>query len=127
MAAKYILAALSVVRHVVIFGTALAGSWTLIVGALAMRGDEAARHATSAGERPSRRRRGREREGGQRDRSARPAPSPRPEFVAPTAAADVAASEQPRRRRRRGRRGGRRRSGRRDGDGESQPPVQPED
>jgi len=79
--------------------------------------------------RPSRRRGGREREAGQRDRGARPAPSPRPrpEFVAPTAAAELAASEQPRRRRRRGRRGGRRRSGKRDGNGESQPPLQPED
>lgn len=33
------LGALSVSRHVVIFGTALAGSWTLIVGALALGGD----------------------------------------------------------------------------------------
>jgi hypothetical protein len=44
------LAALSVVRYVVIIGTALAGAWTLMVGALAMRGDEAARHAASAGD-----------------------------------------------------------------------------
>jgi hypothetical protein len=44
------LAALSIARYVVIFGTALAGSWTLIIGALAMRGDEAARHAASAGD-----------------------------------------------------------------------------
>ena len=81
--------------------------------------------------RPSRRRGGREREGGQRDHGARPAPSPsprpRPELDAPTAAAELTASEQPRRRRRRGRRGGRRRSGRRDGNGEPTPPVQPED
>ncbi len=33
------LGALSVSRHVVIIGTALAGSWTLIVGALALGGD----------------------------------------------------------------------------------------
>jgi hypothetical protein len=44
------LAALSVVRYVVIVGTALAGSWTLVVGALAVRGDAAARHAASAGD-----------------------------------------------------------------------------
>jgi len=44
------LAALSIVRHVVVFGTALAGSWTLLVGGLAMRGDAAARHAASAGD-----------------------------------------------------------------------------
>ena len=44
------LAALSVVRYVVVFGTALAGSWTLIVGALAVQGDAAARHAASAGD-----------------------------------------------------------------------------
>jgi len=44
------LAALSVVRYVVIFGTALAGSWTLIVAALAMRGDAAAMKAASAGD-----------------------------------------------------------------------------
>jgi hypothetical protein len=33
------LGALSVARHVVIIGTALAGSWTLIVGGLALAGD----------------------------------------------------------------------------------------
>ena len=44
------LGALSIVRYVVIFGTALAGSWTLIVGALALRGDAAARRAASAGD-----------------------------------------------------------------------------
>jgi hypothetical protein len=33
------LGALSVSRHVVIFGTALAGSWTLIIGVLALAGD----------------------------------------------------------------------------------------
>ena len=33
------LGALSVSRHVVIIGTALAGSWTLMVGALALAGD----------------------------------------------------------------------------------------
>jgi len=42
------LAALSVVKHVVIFGTALAGSWTLIVGAMALMGDPAAMRAASA-------------------------------------------------------------------------------
>jgi Domain of unknown function (DUF4203) len=44
------LGALSVVRYVVIFGTALAGSWTLLVGALAMRGDGTAQRAASAGD-----------------------------------------------------------------------------
>src|SRR5262245_36606231 len=44
------LAALSIVRYVVVFGTALAGSWTLIVGALAVRGDAAAKQAASAGD-----------------------------------------------------------------------------
>jgi len=44
------LAALSIVRYVVVFGTALAGSWTLMIGALALRGDAAARQATSAGD-----------------------------------------------------------------------------
>jgi len=43
------LGALSIVRYVVIFGTALAGSWTLIVGALALFGDAAASRAASAG------------------------------------------------------------------------------
>jgi len=33
----------------VIFGTALAGSWTLIVGGLALAGDAAATRAASAG------------------------------------------------------------------------------
>ena len=42
------LGALSAVRFVVIFGTALAGSWTLIVGALALMGDPAATRAASA-------------------------------------------------------------------------------
>jgi hypothetical protein len=42
------LAALSVVRYVVIAGTAIAGAWTLIVGALALRGDKAALLAASA-------------------------------------------------------------------------------
>jgi hypothetical protein len=44
------LAALSVMRLVVIFGTAIAGAWTLIVGGLALVGDRAALHAASAGD-----------------------------------------------------------------------------
>jgi hypothetical protein len=44
------LCALSIVRYVVIFGTALAGSWTLIVGGLALAGDAAAKRAASAGD-----------------------------------------------------------------------------
>jgi hypothetical protein len=44
------LAALSVVRYVVVFGTALSGSWTAILGALALTGDHAAAHAASAGD-----------------------------------------------------------------------------
>jgi hypothetical protein len=44
------LAVLSVVKFVVIAGTALAGSWTLIVGALALLGDPAAMRAASAGD-----------------------------------------------------------------------------
>jgi hypothetical protein len=44
------LAALSVVRHVVIVGTAVAGAWTLIVGALALRGNPAAARAASTGD-----------------------------------------------------------------------------
>ncbi len=39
MAVLGALGALSVARHVVIIGTALAGSWTLIVGGLALLGD----------------------------------------------------------------------------------------
>jgi hypothetical protein len=42
------LAALSIVRYVVVFGTALAGSWTAILGAMALMGDRAAAHAASA-------------------------------------------------------------------------------
>jgi hypothetical protein len=42
------LAALSVARYVVIFGTALAGSWTMIIGAAALMGDTAALAAASA-------------------------------------------------------------------------------
>jgi hypothetical protein len=42
------LGALSVVRYVVIFGTALSGSWTAILGALALKGGRAAAHAASA-------------------------------------------------------------------------------
>ena len=41
------LCALSIVRYVVIFGTALAGSWTLIV---ALSGDAAAKRAASTGD-----------------------------------------------------------------------------
>ena len=44
------LAALSIVRYVVIFGTALSGSWTAILGALALTGERAAARATSAGD-----------------------------------------------------------------------------
>jgi hypothetical protein len=42
------LGALSVARYVAIFGTALAGSWTMMVGAAALMGDKAALAATSA-------------------------------------------------------------------------------
>jgi hypothetical protein len=42
------LAALSIQRLVVIFGTALAGSWTLLIGGLALMGDQAAMRAASA-------------------------------------------------------------------------------
>jgi hypothetical protein len=41
---------LSIQRWVVIFGTALAGSWTLLIGGLALLGDQAALLATSAGD-----------------------------------------------------------------------------
>lgn len=41
------LAALSVVRYVVIVGTALAGAWTAIFGGLAIMGNSAARHVVS--------------------------------------------------------------------------------
>ncbi len=44
------LGALSVVRWVVVFGTAIAGSWTLIVAGLALMGDPAAVRAASAGD-----------------------------------------------------------------------------
>jgi hypothetical protein len=44
------LAALSVVRYVVIFGTAILGAWTLIVGAMALTGNAAALRAASAGD-----------------------------------------------------------------------------
>jgi hypothetical protein len=44
------LGALSIVRYVVVFGTALAGAWTLIIGVLAMRGDVSAMKAASAGD-----------------------------------------------------------------------------
>jgi hypothetical protein len=42
------LAALSIARYVVVFGTALAGSWTMMVGAGALLGDTAALAAASA-------------------------------------------------------------------------------
>ncbi len=44
------LTALSVVRYVVIFGTALAVSWTFMVGVLALMGDVEAMQAASAGD-----------------------------------------------------------------------------
>lgn len=44
------LGALSVARYVVVFGTAIAGSWTMIVGGLAMLGDRSALVAASAGD-----------------------------------------------------------------------------
>lgn len=44
------LAALSVERWVVIVGTAIAGSWTLIVAGLALMGDPAATRAASSGD-----------------------------------------------------------------------------
>jgi Domain of unknown function (DUF4203) len=44
------LAALSIVRYVVVFGTALSGSWTAILGGLALTGNQAAAHAASAGD-----------------------------------------------------------------------------
>lgn len=44
------LAALSAVRIVAIFGTAITGSWTMIVAGLALNGDAAAMRATLAGD-----------------------------------------------------------------------------
>jgi hypothetical protein len=44
------LAALSVVRWVVVFGTAIAGAWTLIIAASALMGDEVARRAATEGD-----------------------------------------------------------------------------
>jgi hypothetical protein len=44
------LAALSVVRHVIIFGTAIAGAWTMIVGSLALMGSPAAARAAATGD-----------------------------------------------------------------------------
>ena len=44
------LGALSVVRYVVVFGTAIAGSWTLILGVLALVGNPKAMLAASAGD-----------------------------------------------------------------------------
>jgi hypothetical protein len=43
------LGALSLAKFVVIFGTALAGSWTILIGALALRGDADALAAASTG------------------------------------------------------------------------------
>jgi hypothetical protein len=44
------LGALSIARMVVIFGTALAGAWTLIIGTLALQGDADALQAAAAGD-----------------------------------------------------------------------------
>lgn len=44
------LAALSAVRAVAVFGTAIAGAWTMIVAGLALAGDPAALRATAAGD-----------------------------------------------------------------------------
>lgn len=44
------LAALMAVRYVVIFGTAITGAWTLILGGLAISGDPSAQRAASAGD-----------------------------------------------------------------------------
>lgn len=43
------LGALSIAKYVVIIGTALAGSWTMLVGALALRGDPDAVSAATTG------------------------------------------------------------------------------
>ena len=44
------LVALSIVRYVAIFGTAIAGAWTFIIGGLALLGDTKALVAASAGD-----------------------------------------------------------------------------
>jgi hypothetical protein len=44
------LGALSIVRFVIIFGTAIAGAWTLILGVLALMGNPKAMMAASAGD-----------------------------------------------------------------------------
>jgi hypothetical protein len=44
------LGALSIQRYVVVFGTAIAGAWTLIIGALALAGNPKAMMAASAGD-----------------------------------------------------------------------------
>ncbi len=44
------LAALSIARYVVVFGTALAGAWTLVVGGLALMGDPQALGAATGGD-----------------------------------------------------------------------------
>jgi hypothetical protein len=42
------LAALSITRYVVVFGTALAGAWTTILGAMALAGERAPGHVAQA-------------------------------------------------------------------------------
>ncbi len=42
--------ALAMVRHVVIIGTALAGSWTMLIGVFGLAGDTAAQRAATAGD-----------------------------------------------------------------------------
>jgi len=42
------LAALSIQRYVIIFGTALGGAWTTLFGGLALVGNSTARHAMSS-------------------------------------------------------------------------------
>ena len=44
------IAALAAVRYVVVIGTALAGAWTLLVGAFGLAGDPSARAAATAGD-----------------------------------------------------------------------------
>ncbi len=44
------LAALSIVRYVAVFGTAIAGAWTFIIGGLALMGDPKALVAASSGD-----------------------------------------------------------------------------
>jgi len=42
--------ALSFARYVIVFGTAIAGAWTLIVGGMSLMGDAAAARATATGD-----------------------------------------------------------------------------